>query len=353
MTDSHIDWLRAERPAPVALDPTTTAAARRRLLEHAAHARRRRWRRQWPLAIAAGAVAAGAGLVIIAPAARVPVTPRPSTAPAVAMRAPSSPLVRLADYIRAGARAPGDATLVLRTQVYPSSPSITGADLYSDSGKYFFSQTLAGLPAAVAADANVGNGFMSRELAAARLAANGNVQSARAQMANATYDNGVKPKPLHGLVPAWVKQKFESLIAATHNPALKQSLRHKLTLLEEGRSLISPQAQADNMVWENSIDTLVAGATDPQVRAGILRLLDTMSEVRVTRTTAAGQPALDIVAGPPALPNDYREELIINANTGVPIRFIGGAPGQVPGVTVTYRVSRVSLAQIAAGHTGP
>lgn len=344
MTDTDLRWLVSERPAPVGLDAHTTARARRQLLEHTARSRHRRWRRRWPLAIAAAAAAAGAGLVVMAPAPRAPLAPR-AARPAVVVR---SQLVQLADYIRAGTPAPGDATLVERTQSYPSRPSITGADLYTDAGKYFYAQTPAGLPAAVRADANVGNGFMSRELTAARLAAAGEVQTARTRMADATYTPGQPPQG----APAAVKAKLEAMLRIVRDAGLKARLRRDLTRIEQGRPLISQRARQDNMVWENSLDTLVAGATDPQVRAGVLRLLATMSEVRVTRTTAEGRPALDILAGPPALPSDYQEELIIDADTGVPLRFVGGAPGRTPGVIVTYRVSRVTIADIAAGHIG-
>lgn len=344
MTDTDLHWLTSARPAPIALETHTTAVARRRLLEHAARApRRTALRRVSTVAIAASAAAAVL-LVFLSPPAPAP--PQPTTvAVAPAVRTAPSPLLRLADYIRAGATAAGDATLVLRTQTYPSGPPITGADLYTDSGKYFYAATQAGLPAAVKAGDNVGNGFMQRELAAAKLAANGNVQTARTEMANAAYTPGQKLRS----DPAAVKQKLEAVMRSTTDPRLKQHLRHDLALLAQGRPLISRRAQQDNMVWVNSLDTLVAGATDPQVRAGVLRLLATMSETRVTRATVDGQPALDVVATAPALPAGYQEELIVNATTGLPIRFIGGTIGKAPGVTVTYRVSRVTVADIATG----
>jgi hypothetical protein len=49
------------------------------------------------------------------------------------------------------------------------------------------------------------------------------------------------------------------------------------------------------------------------------------------------------------MPGNYQETLVIGAKTGVPVTFTGGVPGQAPGVTVTYQVTRVSLADIAAG----
>ena len=44
----------------------------------------------------------------------------------------------------------------------------------------------------------------------------------------------------------------------------------------------------------------------------------------------------------------YQEAITINADTGIPLKFVGGPAGQAA-VTVTYVVTRVSLADIAAG----
>jgi len=50
-------------------------------------------------------------------------------------------LMHLAADITAEPTPPGNATLVQRTQSYPDSPTITGADLYTDSGEYFYATT--------------------------------------------------------------------------------------------------------------------------------------------------------------------------------------------------------------------
>jgi hypothetical protein len=44
----------------------------------------------------------------------------------------------------------------------------------------------------------------------------------------------------------------------------------------------------------------------------------------------------------------YQEAITINADTGIPLGFVGGPAGKVS-VTVTYAVTRVKLADIAAG----
>src|SRR5580692_4458929 len=110
------------------------------------------------------------------------------------------------------------------------------------------------------------------------------------------------------------------------------------------------KSSTDNYIWMDSIDAFAAGAGNPQVRAGILRILSTLPEVTVTNTTANGQPALTVTATAPALPANYQEALTINAVTGVPVSFAGGTPGQTPSVTVAYEISRVTMSDMAAGN---
>lgn len=105
----------------------------------------------------------------------------------------------------------------------------------------------------------------------------------------------------------------------------------------------------DNWLWGNSQDALIAGAGNPQVRSGVLHLLATMSDVTVAQTTTDGQPTLTLTAGYPAMPRGYHEQLIINADTGIPVKFLGGDPAK-PAVTVTYDVTRVSTGNLEAGH---
>jgi hypothetical protein len=103
----------------------------------------------------------------------------------------------------------------------------------------------------------------------------------------------------------------------------------------------------DNYVWENSMDAIVAGSGNPRIRAGVLRLLATLPGITVTHDTTAGQPTLVIAAGQPEVAPG-RETWIINANTGVPVKFLSGDPSK-PDATIDYSVSRVSLADVKAG----
>jgi hypothetical protein len=256
------------------------------------------------------------------------------------------PLIRLANAIKATkVHETGNATLVLRDQKYPNASPITGADLYTDKGEYFYSPTESGLPAQIQGNDNQGDGFMKRELAAAVYAASGSLQVARHRMAVAALDPGVAQKsvPRDAVIKA-LRAQLNHMTSAFERAALHR----KIEMLAKAKP-VSQSAITDNRIWESSLDALIAGADNSEVRAGVLRLLSTMSEVSVKNTTTDGQPSLTITAGAPALPTGYQEQLTINANTGLPIQFVGGNVGQVPGVTVSYKVSRVTVSEIEAG----
>jgi hypothetical protein len=235
-----------------------------------------------------------------------PRTSAPVRSPAV--------LTSLATRILDGGKPPGDATLVVRTQAYPNSPTVTVDDLYTDSGKYFFAHTRSGLPAQITSDNNQGDGVFAREIAAAVYAGgHGDLATARHQMADA---------PLPSRTPA----------AATAGP--------------DGRW---PVTADDNYIWENSLDALIAGSGQPQVRAGVLRILATLPEVTVTSTTTGGQPTLTLRATGAAVATNLAETMIIGASSGVPLKLTVGALGQPVGATVTYQVTRVTLSQLVSG----
>lgn len=309
--------------------------------------------------IGTGIVAAAAAVALVVTSTAEPpagtnhpfssrVTPSAPAAPG-ASAGRAAPLMRLADSIQADTTAPlpGDATLVIRTQSYSNGTSSTEADLYADNGEYFSTPTEAGLPAAIAEHADVGDGVPAREIKAAEDAVNGDLATARHEMAVAPFANGVGPT--NSVSAAAQKSAIEQRIAADPNipAAQKAAIEQKMT---SGQNTPAEQrAHTDNYIWMDSLDTLSEGAGNPEVRIGVLRILSTLPEVKVTDTTTGGQPTLTLTASAPALPANYQEALTINATTGVPVSFTGGVPGQTPGVTVTYQVSRVSMANIAAG----
>jgi hypothetical protein len=238
-----------------------------------------------------------------------------------------APLATLAANLVAEPPPTGDATLVERETVTPGQASINVWDLYADDGRYFFSQTEAGLPAQVKENNNQGEGMFGREVAAATYAATGDLDTAALKMAWA---------PDTTPVPAWLSAQVKNMSAGG--------------------------LQIDNYVWENCQDALVAGSGNPQVRAGVLRLVSALPDIAVTHGTADGQPTLTLTAGAAEVGyagtglvnrkggtgTAYQEAITINADTGIPLGFVGGSAGNVA-ATVSYVVTRVNLADIAAG----
>jgi hypothetical protein len=112
-------------------------------------------------------------------------TARPASAAGGGQQSAGPPgtLTQLASYILAGGKPAGDATLVIREQSYPGRAAIGGADLYTDSGEYFFAPSVSGLPAQIASDHNQGDGLFAREIAAAVYADHGDLAVARKRMA--------------------------------------------------------------------------------------------------------------------------------------------------------------------------
>jgi hypothetical protein len=237
------------------------------------------------------------------------------------------PLMKLVADVAAEPLPTGDATLVERETGAPGKASINVWDLYTDDGRYFFSQTKAGLPAQVKENNNQGEGQFGREVAAAIYAVTGDPDTAALKMAWAADTTPV---------PAWLSAQVKNMSAGG--------------------------LQIDNYVWENSEDALVAGSGNPQVRAGVLRLVSALPGITVTHGTVDGQPTLTLTAGaaelgyagidkanPKAAAGPpYQEAITINADTGIPLGFAGGPAGKAA-VTVTYVVTRVNLADIAAG----
>ena len=272
MTDR--EWLLAERPQ-LPLTPAATAKAERALRRHVSP------RRRHTLPVLALAAAAIAATVVAA-------TRHPAPAPAPRPAPPSLRLV--AQRLQHAPRPAGDATLVIRHQSYPGQGTIDAADLYTDDGRYFFARKQSGLAAEVKEHHDRADGLFAREIAAAREAADHDLAAAREHMMNAPLGHPVTPAP--------------------------------------------DRPTADNWVWENSLDALNAGAGQPRVRSGVLRLMTTIRNVTV-------KPSGDTLV----LSNGM-ETLVIDSQDGTPIRFLGGDPAK-PSATITYDVRRVKLADLA------
>ncbi|MFI5889323.1 hypothetical protein ACIA5D_04295 [Actinoplanes sp. NPDC051513] len=249
--------------------------------------------------------------------------PNPATATSGATA--DSPLVQLVGYLAKAEPAKGDATLLLRDQVFDDGLKVDVWDLHADNGDYYFAKTKGALPA------QVKNGHKQEDeagrkktVAAATEAATGDLNAARKDMAWAYVPKNPKVKPTlddPGVVPP--------------RPADAEILEK----LKGGPFL--QLNTTDNWVWNNSMDALRDGAGNPQVRAGVLRLLGQMPEVKVEKGTYQGRAVLNLTAGKPATTS--AETLTVDAETGLPIKFAGD------GVDINYTVTRVTLADVAHG----
>jgi len=287
-----VDMLQALPPAvtPGPAGPDLAAAD----VARGHHALRQRRRRR--LAGVAGTAAVAAVAMVLA----IPSAPRPAAPTAAASHAPAatSPLMALAARISASdVPQPGNATLEIVTNIISGKMKGVYYGLYTDNGKLYSGDNKQTLVAAIAQNANLATVYDSQVKAAARDAATGDLATARMQM-----------------------------IHATSNVTTEQF---------------------NNVIWTNATYALNWAGGDVEVRAGVLRLLSTISAVRVVSSTTDGQPTLTITAGSGAFGGIGDEVLIISATTGLPVSSVSN-PGPSSGVD-NYQVSRVTLANIKAG----
>jgi len=101
-----------------------------------------------------------------------------------------------------------------------------------------------------------------------------------------------------------------NFIPGTH-PDGSQAEIEKLKATDKAKGIpytppkpLTPEQQkehTDNFIWMNSLDALTAAPENAQVRAGVLRIMATMPNVKVTPTTTAGQPTLTLADSWPEL----------------------------------------------------
>lgn len=319
---------------------------------------RARWgtRRTAGFSVAAlGAAAAAVALVVTstsAPSHHVAATGKP---PATAAPAVANPvLAQLAANITASSgQLTGDASLIIQTRTLGSQPPLVSYNLYTNSGIYYGGGTKSYLVWAIAHHDHdaLNDSFDVSSVAAARYAATGDLTTARVRMALASGGN---PLGL-GLSPAARQKIWDKGMAQAKEILKEKGAKVKLQANPPtGKAL---QSAVDNYVWMNSTNALTVGGGDPQVRAGVLRLLSTISGITVANSTTGGQPTLTLTVGPGAFGGGPgKEVMVINATTGVPISDWSGdlppsaSTGQpTPSSMTTYQFSRVTVANIAAG----
>ena len=290
----------------------------------------------WRVTAGTGFAAAIAAVAVVttgtgtqAPAPNLAAPPAAASS-ATAGTAENARLVQLVGYLTTAPQPEGDATLLLRDQVYTNGLKADVWDLHADNGDLYFAKTRGALPAQVKGKHTTGGedeAGRKKAVAAAEYAAKGDLNEARKRMALAYVKDPKTAPPLEapGVKPS-IDAKIAAKLKATHQDA---STVGNLT---------------DNRVWENSMDALKAGAGSPTVRAGVVRLLGQMPEVTVKQGTIDGQPVLTLAAGA-LITSGGTDSLTISADTGLPIKYVSESVG----VTVNYTVTRVTLADVAEG----
>lgn len=292
------------------------------------------------IGVGIGAVAAAAAIAIAATSTPPPAASKPA-APAAQASAAGSPLVSLASYIQASSgHQAGDASLIVKTQTIGDKSPYVLYELYADSGAIYATDTESALPAAIAHNGNLADGTEAREVATARDAAAGDLASARLRMIDIT------PNYLGlGLSPAAQQKEWAKGLAAEREIYKEKGVKRA----PKPYTAKSVQEEADNYLWTHAVDALTAGGGNPQVRAGVLRLISTISGVTVASSTTGGQPTLTLTAGPEVFGGVGSQVLTIAAKTGMPLKSVADAGPGVPTSVETYQVSRVTLAAIKAG----
>lgn len=294
--------------------------------------RRARWGMRRKVGLGAAALIAASvatGLVVTSTSSSEPLA-TPATATA------ANPILTklVAEISPMQPESSGDATLTVRN-LSPTSDKVAdnGIDLYTDDGVYYWGNDAAALRRAIAGKR--GDSTYKRGIGVALYAVKGDLGTARARMAVANFPPGTD---IEAANRAGERTKIEKLKAAAKARGEKYVPPKPLTP-EQKKGI------TDNHIWSNAIDALIAAPENPQVRAGVLRIMATMPKVKVTKTTTAGHPTLtlaDTWAGAGT------ETVVINADTGQPVALTSTLT-DAPTRTIYYHTTRVNLADIKSG----
>ncbi|WP_285484254.1 hypothetical protein [Amycolatopsis sp. NBRC 101858] len=328
-------------PGPEAYDRARTALQAAMGEPVATVVRPKRWF-SWPKAgvAAVGAAAVAAAVVLGTSGGSVPAGPAPRAVEA--QPAVEAPLVKLASAVKAAGTQPGDASLIINTKFGLDGKPDLSYTLYTDKGQQFTGDSMKTLAHAVAkGDAEPAQQYDKNAMAAARLAANGDVDKARIAMITASSNAlgvGLSPEEAD---KAWADAQAETaeLFRKIGKPVPAPKPR------PTGKDL---ENLINNHLWSNAEHALFANAADAEVRAGVLKLYATIPDMIVGKTSVDGQAALSLTV-PPAILGGSADVLIINADNGLPIREEITSAEPVKHYVVNYKSSRVTLADVAAG----
>ena len=302
----------------------------------------------------AGKVGIGAGIGVAAAAAAIALvatsgasgTAVPATNIGAASNPPaaSSPLVTLAAYVKENYRPTGDASVVIQTQKIGDKAPTVQYFVYADNGAIYGAGSLRGLPAAVAAGETDGPASgIAANIKAAISAASGDLSSGVISMIDCT------PNYLGlGLSPAAQKAEWAKGYAAAKVQDAQLAKEKGTHITPRPLNAKTAKEEADNLLWTNSFIAMSDDGGNPAVRAGVLRLLSTMSAVTVAHTTTDGRATLTITAGPEVFGGQGSQVVVIDAKSGELISSVTD-PGAALQSVETYKVSRTTLAKLKAG----
>lgn len=330
-------------PRPEAYDRARTALQTAMAEPVTTVVRPKRWL-SWPkVSVAAvGAAAVAVAVVLATTGGTVPAGPSAAAPPVVV----ESPLVKLASEVKAAGTLPGEASLIINTKFGLDNRPSLYYTVYTDKGQVFRGDSAQSLAASVAQGDDDAHPYDGKVTAAARLAANGDVEKARIAMITASNNAlGV------GLSPAEADKAWAQAQAETAE-----------MLRKVGKKVPDPRprptgTELENLIgnhlWSNTTHALFVAASDAEVRAGVLKLLATIKEVTIGKVDVDGQAALTLTASAAIQGGGSSHVLTINAGNGLPIRSEGvpakdSAEPSKPWL-VNYKSSRVNLADVVAG----
>jgi hypothetical protein len=247
-----------------------------------------------------------------------------------------APLMTLAGSIKTVTPSAGDAWLVKATQVDGTKTTQIVYTLYTDGHAIYTGNSVKDIKRAITRhqDQMTAGGY-SPLLKAAVAAADSSPADGRTQMLKAAKD------PLVGLDPTAQKAVWD-----------KEQAAAQVIIKQKGGNAkpkpYSPQAvqqHFDNALWTYSTEALSAGDGNTQVRAGVLRLLSTISAVSVKNSTTNGKATLTITAGPEVFGGEGGEVLTVDAKTGMLVKDVSTVPG-LPQAFTTYESSRATTADL-------
>ena len=330
-------------PSPEAYDRARTALQAAMTEPEATVVRPKRWFSWTRAGIAAvGAAAVAAAVVMGTTGGAAPTAPTQDAAPQVV----ESPLVKLASDIKAAAQ-PGDTSLVITTKPAPDGgkPYVTYT-AYTDKGQIFIGDSVKSLQNCAVKNDDQAREYHAKTMAAARLAATGDVEKAKFDMTTVNgnaWGLGMSPAEAEkAWAEAWAK-----------NAEVLRKLGKEVPASKPRPTGAELENNINNHLWSNITSTLFSAAANAEVRAGVLKLLATMKDVTIGKTVVNGQAALTLTADPAILGGGGSQILTINADNGLPIssEVVPAKDSKTPSkhTVVTYQSSRVNLADVLAG----